>query len=72
VGAGQRVTNADDVGAEQRLTNADLDVCHGRISSVPWDGRLVLIYHCVATDAFPYTVSSCFRGTGSGRAWDNH
>jgi hypothetical protein len=37
----------------------------------PWDGRLVLIYHCVATDAFPHTVG-CFRGTGSGRAWDNH
>ncbi len=53
------------------LRNADLDACHGRISWVPWDGRLALMYHYDVTVEFPYTVG-CLRGTGTGNAWDNH
>jgi YHYH protein len=43
-------------------TNADLDVCHGRTSSVPWQGKNVKMYHYVTTTEFPYTVG-CFMGT---------
>ena len=44
------------------LTNADLDACHGRTSTVMWNGRRVAIYHYVLTREYPYTVG-CFRGT---------
>jgi hypothetical protein len=44
------------------LGTSDLDACHGRTSSVPWNGKTVRIYHYVATLDFPYTVG-CFRGT---------
>lgn len=53
------------------LTNTDLDACHGRISWVPWDGRIALMYHYDVTAEYPYTIG-CLRGTGSGNAWDNH
>jgi YHYH protein len=43
-------------------TNVDLDACHGTTSKVPWNGKLVRIYHYVATLEYPYTVG-CFRGT---------
>jgi len=43
-------------------TNADLDVCHGRTSAVPLDGRTVTMYHYSATLEYPYTVG-CFKGT---------
>ena len=46
----------------QELTNADLDECHGRTSSIVWDGKTVTMYHYVATKEFPYTVG-CFKGT---------
>jgi hypothetical protein len=46
------------------MTNADLDECHGTTSPVMWDGKLVTMYHYVATQEFPYTVG-CFRGTPS-------
>jgi hypothetical protein len=46
----------------RELTNADLDACHGRTSTVLWNGRLVSIYHYVLTREYPYTVG-CFRGT---------
>ncbi|MBJ7610056.1 MAG: YHYH protein [Candidatus Dormibacteraeota bacterium] len=53
------------------LTNADLDVCHGRTSLIPWDGKEVVMYHYDVTAAYPYTTG-CFRGSGSGSAWNNH
>ena len=48
----------------KELTNADLDECHGRTSPVMWDGKLVTMYHYVATREYPYTVG-CFKGTPS-------
>ncbi len=49
----------DDDGHE--ITNADLDECHGRTSTVEWDGRRVSMYHYVMTREYPYSVG-CFRG----------
>lgn len=43
-------------------TNADLDACHGRVSTVLFNGEPTTIYHYSATLEFPYTVG-CFRGT---------
>ncbi|MFN2582400.1 MAG: YHYH protein [Candidatus Dormibacteria bacterium] len=45
-------------------TNADLDECHGRSSSVSWDGATVTMYHYDLTLEYPYTVG-CYRGTPS-------
>ena len=45
----------------RELRTADLDECHGRTSSVVWDGVEVEMYHYVLTRDFPYSVS-CFRG----------
>lgn len=47
-----------------RLTNDDLDECHGRVSTVTWDGQSKEMYHYVVTDEFPYTIG-CFRGTST-------
>ena len=44
------------------LTNGDLDACHGRSSTVEWDGKQVSMYHYDATAEYPYTVG-CFKGT---------
>lgn len=44
------------------LTNADLDACHGRTSTITWDGQPVSMYHYVATAEYPYTVG-CYKGT---------
>ena len=44
------------------LSTADLDECHGRTSTVEWDGEQVEMYHYVATLDFPYLVS-CYQGT---------
>jgi hypothetical protein len=44
------------------LSSADLDECHGRTSTVEWDGEQVEMYHYVATLDFPYMVA-CYRGT---------
>lgn len=44
------------------LTDSALDACHGRTSTVPWDGHETRIYHYDATEAFPYTLG-CFHGT---------
>lgn len=44
------------------LTTSDLDVCHGIISQIMLDGRLVTSYHYVMTEDFPYSVS-CYRAT---------
>jgi hypothetical protein len=43
------------------LTNTNLDVCHGRTSTVQWDGSQQLMYHYDATLEYPYTVG-CFHG----------
>jgi hypothetical protein len=42
--------------------SADLDECHGRTSSVVWQGKTVSIYHYVASLDFPYLVG-CYKGT---------
>ena len=44
------------------LTNAALDACHGRTSTVLWNGRPTRIYHYDVTAEYPYTLG-CFRGT---------
>lgn len=44
------------------LTDSDLDACHGRVSTVNWDGKQVSMYHYDATAAYPYTIG-CFHGT---------
>ncbi len=44
------------------LTNADLDACHGRTSTVMWNGTEQSVYHYDATLEYPYTVG-CFHGT---------
>ena len=46
----------------QLLKNANLDACHGRTSTVLWNGKETRIYHYDATLEYPYTVG-CFRGT---------
>jgi hypothetical protein len=45
----------------KELSTDDLDECHGRVSTVMWDGKAVAIYHYVATLDFPYTIG-CMRG----------
>jgi hypothetical protein len=44
------------------LSSADLDVCHGRTSTIEWNGKKARMYHYVATLDFPYMVA-CYRGT---------
>ena len=46
----------------QLVSSAELDACHGRTSTVDWDGKEVRMYHYDATLDFPYLVG-CFRGT---------
>jgi hypothetical protein len=43
-------------------TDADLDVCHGRTSAVPWDGKTVVMCHHDVTLEYPYTLG-CYHGT---------
>jgi hypothetical protein len=43
------------------LASADLDACHGHTHAIPWDGKIVVMYHYHATWDFPYTVG-CLRG----------
>ena len=43
------------------LSSADLDACHGRTSTVEWNGEKRQMYHYVMTLDFPYTVA-CYRG----------
>ncbi|MGJ8722676.1 MAG: hypothetical protein ACSHW9_12615, partial [Salinibacterium amurskyense] len=42
-------------------TNADLDECHGRTSTVLFDGVEQEMYHYSATLEFPFTVG-CYAG----------
>jgi hypothetical protein len=44
------------------LTNASLDACHGRTTSVTWNGKKKVLYHYDATLEYPYTVG-CYHGT---------
>ncbi len=46
----------------RELTDADLDACHGRVSTIDWDGKRVSLYHYVLTREYPYTIG-CFEGT---------
>ena len=46
------------------LTNADLDACHGRTSTVMWNGTEQNVYHYDATLEYPYTLG-CYHGTGA-------
>ncbi|MGL1604072.1 hypothetical protein ACSTI6_23330, partial [Vibrio parahaemolyticus] len=43
------------------LTSADLDACHGHTHAIPWDGKMVVLYHYHATWDFPYTIG-CLKG----------
>jgi hypothetical protein len=43
-------------------TDADLDSCHGRTSTVVWDGKSTEMYHYDVTLEYPYFVG-CFHGT---------
>jgi hypothetical protein len=52
------------VGENNILTTDDLDECHGIVSSLMLDGKLVTIYHYVMTQDFPYSAS-CFRAVAS-------
>jgi hypothetical protein len=42
--------------------NADLDECHGRTSTVVWNGVEQSVYHYSATLEYPFVVG-CYRGT---------
>jgi YHYH protein len=44
------------------LTNASLDVCHGRTSTVTWNGKKKKLYHYDATLEYPYALG-CVHGT---------
>ena len=44
------------------LANAELDVCHGHVHQIAWNGTTQSLYHYHATYEFPYTLS-CFKGT---------
>jgi hypothetical protein len=43
------------------LSSSDLDACHGHTHAIPWDGKMVVMYHYHATWDYPYTVG-CFHG----------
>lgn len=43
------------------LRSADLDECHGHVHAIPWNGKMVEMYHYHGTPDFPYTVG-CMRG----------
>jgi len=47
------------------LTNANLDACHGRASTVRFNGKRQRMYHYVATREYPYTLG-CYRGKTTG------
>jgi hypothetical protein len=44
------------------ITNAQLDVCHGMVSKVLFNGKYQSIYHYVLNNEYPYSIG-CFRGT---------
>ena len=44
------------------VSNASLDACHGRTSTVTWNGKRKKLYHYDATLEYPYTVG-CYHGT---------
>jgi hypothetical protein len=46
------------------LSSVDLDECHGHTHAIPWNGKMVVMYHYHATWDFPYTVG-CLRGAYS-------
>ncbi|TAL14484.1 YHYH protein [Patescibacteria group bacterium] len=46
------------------LTTNDLDECHGIVSQINLDGKLMTSYHYVMTQDFPYSIS-CYHGTAT-------
>jgi hypothetical protein len=44
------------------VTNASLDACHGRTSTVTWNGKKKKLYHYDATLEYPYAIG-CYHGT---------
>jgi hypothetical protein len=44
------------------VKNSQLDECHGMVSRVKWEGRMVRMYHYVLNNEYPYSIG-CFRGT---------
>jgi len=46
----------------REVMSADLDVCHGHVHPIVWDGEAMSLYHYHVTNDSPYTVS-CYRGT---------
>jgi hypothetical protein len=49
------------------LTDSALDACHGRTSSVLWNGKVQDVYHYDATVEYPYVIG-CYRGTPTSKA----
>ena len=43
------------------LSSSDLDECHGHTHLIPWNGKMVMMYHYHATWDFPYTIG-CMKG----------
>jgi hypothetical protein len=43
------------------LKSADLDECHGHTHPIPWNGKIMNMYHYHGTWDFPYTIG-CMRG----------
>ncbi len=46
----------------KELTSTDLDICHGHVHPIVWDGQAMSLYHYHVTNDSPYTVG-CYRGT---------
>lgn len=49
------------------LTDSALDACHGRTSSVLWNGKVQDVYHYDATVEYPYVIG-CYHGTPTSKA----
>ncbi len=44
------------------LKNADLDICHGHVGRIEWDGQWRTMYHYHVNNEYPYGPG-CYRGT---------
>lgn len=43
------------------LTNDDLDICHGHVGRIKWDGKWQTMYHYHVNSEYPYGPG-CYRG----------
>ena len=43
------------------IKNVQLDICHGHVGFVLWEGKVVEMYHYHLNREYPYSVG-CFRG----------